>query len=496
MIRHLLYVLLFIPFASVSISAQAVSFPSAEVEFIIGPQVTSGSATLPGATWFDSNAIEKGLQFGAAFPSAPPYHVLSGTLSLAHGSAVVTGTGTSFLTDFPAPINRFNVYIRAADGTLQTCFLASVNSDTSLTLSQSWQPTTQSGRTFSTATGDESNAFLDANYYDQAMVQYINYYRTGDVRFRDYARKIADSWWQASFIDEGRTPFTNQIAPRSVSLNGLMLRALDGRPEMWPWIVDFTRQAFDLWVGQRINGDGLYFGAREGGYMLLFAANVARTHPDAVIRVEFQAKALDAAVNYYARLQLADGTWRWLDPDFWIGNAEQPFHVGILLEGMIATHRLTANTTVRMSILKAVEGLYLVGYNPVNWDAMYYQVGGTWTDGTNCAAGCGLASGPYPGTYFGAVADARQLNATCIHSFGYAYALTADPKYVAWGDEIFTASFGAERGFRLLAWFNEKTYDEAYRTGGRYLAWRETVPVRRVELQGRVKLSGKSGVSP
>lgn len=488
----LLTYLLIVP---VTAQAQNVTFPSNEVEFVIGPQVTSGSSSITGAVWFDSNAFDKGLQFGAAFPATPPYHSLPGTISLTQGSRIVSGTGTQFLTSFPAPVNRFNFYVRASNGVLQTYFITSVESNFSLTLSQNWQLPTQSGRPYLTATGDESNAFLDANYYDQAQVQYINYYRTGDARFLTYARKIADSWWLSSFIDEGRTTFTNQIAPRNVSLNGLILRALDGRPEMWPWIVSFTRDAFSLWVGQHINDAGLYFGAREGGYMLLFAANLAKVHPDPVVRAEFQAKAIDAAVNYYARLQLADGTWRWLDPDFWTGNAEQPFHVGILLEGMIATHRLTGNTTVRTSIIEAVEGLYLVGFNPVDWDAMYYQVGGAFLDGTSCATGCGLAAGVYPGP-FGTVAEARQLNATCIHSFGYAFAITSDLRFRDWGDEIFAASFGAEQGFRMLAWFNEKNYDEAYRTGGHYLAWREAFPLTRGSLSGKVKLSGKATVQP
>ncbi len=41
---------------------------------------------------------------------------------------------------------------------------------------------------------DDGGVYQNRNYYDQALAQYINYYRTGDVKFRDYARKIADSW--------------------------------------------------------------------------------------------------------------------------------------------------------------------------------------------------------------------------------------------------------------------------------------------------------------
>lgn len=474
---------------------QSVTFPSASVEFILGPQVPSGTATITGASWFDSNAIDKGLQFGAVFPASPPYRPLTGTVSLTQGSNLVTGTGTQFLTDFPAPVNRFNFFVTAIDGSLKTYFLTSVNSNTSLTLSQPWQSATQSNRPFATATGDEMNLFLDMNYYDQAQVQYINHYRTGDVRYRDYARKIADSWWLAPFVDQGRASFNNQIAPRSVSLNGLILRALDGRPEMWSWTTDFARQAFDLWVGQRVNNSELYFGVREGGYCLLFITNLAVVHPDAATRAEFTTKALNAAVNYYARLQFPDGTWRWVDPDFWTGMAMQPFHVGILLEGLIAVHRLTGNGVVRSAIIKAVEALYQIGFNPNQWDAMYYQIFGAFLDGTSCATGCGLAAGTYPGP-FGTVGEARQLNATCIHSFGYAYAITGDTKFRNWGDEIFGATFGDVQGFRIQAGLNEKNYDEAYRTGGHYLAWRESASQSRAGMEGKVKMSGKVQIAP
>ena len=473
-LAFILIVLFVIPFQT--IESDQVTFPSPEVQAILGPQVKSGTSALPGAAWFDSNAIDSGLKFGEQFPADYPYHQLTGSLSVTQGSKTITGSGTKFLAELPAPVNQFNFYIRDSSGAVHTHFITAVTSDTSLTVSEAWSGLSESSRPYFVTTGDEANAYLNANYYDQVQAQYINYHRTGDVRFRDAARKIADSWWKAPFCDEGRASTNNIIAPRHISLNGLMLRALDGRPEMWPWIVKFTREMFDIWVGQRVSYPGLYFGIREGGYMLLFAANLARVHPDATIRDEFRTKALDAAVNYYARLQKTDGTWRWGD-DAWRGEAMQPFQVGILLEGMIATYELTRDTTIRTSIIRGTEGLYQFGFNPDQWDAMYYLVGGAWPDGTDCSNGCGEATNPYPPP-FGKVAEARQLNAACIHAFGYAFLLTGDQKFIQWGDEIFTASFGAEPGFRLLAdltgnpTVGPKNYDEAYRAAGKYLALR------------------------
>ena len=447
-----------------------VQLPSPEVEFIIGPLLKSGSSQNP-FSWFDQNAISRGLQLGAEFPASPPMKQITGTISLTHGQPAVVGNGTRFTVELPAPVNQFNFFIRDAQGGLQTYYIKSVADDTHLTLTQTWQPASQTGRPVFTATGDEFNEYLNVNYYDQAMVQYINYYRTGDARFLTYARKIADSWWQMPLIGEGKTDVDNSLAPRHASLSGLMLRALDGRPEMWPWIVNYTRAKFDLWVGQRVKYPALYYGAREGGYMLLYAADLAMVHPQKEVRAEFERKALDAAVNWYARVQFPDGSWRWGD-DAWQGDAMQPFHVGILLEGMIAVHRVTNDERVKASILKGTGALYKVSYNERGWRAMYYQVFGSYKDGTSCDKGCGAAGSSFPPSDVNQIAEARQLNATCIHTFGYAYFLTGDEKFRNWGDEIFDATFGKKDRYRGLAFSRAKEYDESYRSAGKYLAWR------------------------
>jgi len=57
--------------AQTSATDDLVVFPSAEVEFIVGPQLRSGSSSQI-APWFDANAIERGLSLGAEFPAVPP----------------------------------------------------------------------------------------------------------------------------------------------------------------------------------------------------------------------------------------------------------------------------------------------------------------------------------------------------------------------------------------------------------------------------------------
>jgi hypothetical protein len=151
---------------------------------------------------------------------------------------------------------------------------------------------------------------------------------------------------------------------------------------------------------------------------------------------------------------------------------EQPFQVGIVNEAMIAVHRLTGDERVKAAILKSAEHEFARSYNSKGWRSMYYFIHGQFNTGFSCENGCGNASNPFPPGDLNQVYDARQLNATTIHLFGYAYAVSGDPKFRQWGDEIFDATYGGADGFRGIAGYRGKEYDESYRSGGRYLAWR------------------------
>src|SRR4029078_2595795 len=77
-------------------------------------------------------------------------------------------------------------------------------------------------------------------------------------------------------------------------------------------------------------------------------------------------------VNLTGRVQYADGSYRWDNPYFTdtdggtLVQVMQPFLVGIMLEGIVATHRLSTNATVRQSALtqitKAASCLYNITY--------------------------------------------------------------------------------------------------------------------------------------
>lgn len=447
-----------------------VQFPSAEVEFIAGPQLKVGSGFNP-VPWFDQTAISKGLEHGTNFPSSPPQHALTGTVTATKDSKTIVGVGTRFQRDFAGKPYTYHIFIEDSGNVLRDYIVSSVEDDTHLSISLAWAQPTTAERRFAKATGDEFDEYVNLNYYDQGLCQYVNYYRTGDQRFLTIARKITDSWWKGSFIAEGHAEVSASLAPRNISLNGLILRAMDGRPEMWPWITSYVREQFETWVGLRVSYPGFYYGLRDPGYMLLYAANLGRVHPDPGVRSEFRKKALDAAVKLYARLQSSDGGF-YFDLDN-ITKTTQPFQVGLLAEGLIAIHRLTGDETVKRVILKSAEHQYSRCYNAKGWRGMYYFVGGKTRDkNESCEAGCGAAANSYPPADPGQISEVRQLNGTTIHQFGYAYLISGENKYRQWGDDILDATFSGRDGHRGLAAARAKEYDESYRSGGKYLAWR------------------------
>ncbi len=462
-----------------SAANQLVTLPSPEIDFLIGPQVSSGTSTVPGAAWFDQNAIDRGLALCGQFPDeahTPGNILIAGTVSVTNGSRTVTGVGTRFLSE----AKDYAVISNGGSGRFVK-IVSSVQSDTSLTLNAPWQGGTFNGQTMSSPTATEVDNYQGyLNYYDFALTQYTNYYRTGDQRFLNCARKVADSWWSQPIIDYGRNLVSvngEGLAPRSVSLTGLILRALDGRPEMWPWITDYVDYHFRNWVEVPLNWNGLYYGVRDGGFMLLYAADLGAVHPDPGTRNLFRTRALAGATGYYARLQSSDGSYRWSVDDSSPGaldgftGMEQPFMVGILNEGMIATHRLTNDPIVRNAILKSVEHEYQRSYSPNGWRGMYYFVHGQFNNGLSCETGCGNAANPFPPTDPGLITEARQLNATTVSQFGYAFYISGDARFRTWGNEVFDATYSGADGYRGLAAYRGKEYDESYRTGARYLAW-------------------------
>jgi hypothetical protein len=503
-----------------------VEFNNPSVAFLIGPLLKSGSERNP-YRWFDRIQLQAGMKNATDFPRLPP-KALTGRVSLSKGSNIVQGSGTRFMSQVdpggPAPFNGV-LYILDAGSTMQLTYVASVQSDTQLTLKTPWGFASVVNTIGSTdgvpPTGGGSSlldVYLSRNYYDLALTLYVAYYRTGDVRYLNEARKVADSWW-LSRPDEGRaTDYNQTFTARGASLGGLMLRALDGRPEMWDWINRYTRFEFDSWIKLHLN-EGL-IDPREQGYLLLYAAWLAKVLPDsfprtsggtetggAAMRAQYLTDAESAVLNLTGRLQYADGSYRWDNPYFTdldggtLVQVMQPFLVGIMLEGIVAVHQISTNAAVKQSaanqITKAANCLYNITYRrnekvsdapSLRWRSQwYFYYGGTTVNPTRYAKGGGSA------VTGGAekVKEERQLNSTVVHVFGYAYQITNDPIYRQMGDEMFDASYGeGVDGIHNLAdsLYHTKDYTMNYRSAATYLARRlqgqpPTSSTRRAEPQ-------------
>ena len=498
------------------IRSELVTYPSGEVAFICGPQLKAGSRLNP-FPWFDSTQSAQGHVQGRAAPRIAP-RVLTGALNVRPNSVVVNGVGTRFLVEVhpagPAPF--YNGWLRIHHGgTEREVKVASVQSDTQLTLTTPWKSGEVRSATADTYHHDVHQGvwnydhYMRAMYYDTALVEYLNYYRTGDRAFLDYGRKMADALWDSQYLDFGTvTEGPNNLPPRSQAFAGLMLRALDGKPEYWDYLYREVRATFDNWLKVRRNNPTLYYDIREDGYAQLYAVMLAGILPDryqlyangtlhpptgmatdgARKRAALLADAEDIAVNFFGRLQKSDGSWRWDIESEKAVNTEQPFMVGLYLESAILLHQLTKNPSVkahlRDQITRACRHLFRDTYRATEavkdmpqyrWRGVwYYWGGGTVANARAYERGHGQRATNGDSNVIRGV---RHLNSTIHHAFGYAYVLTGDREFLKMGDEIFGASFGdATDTLRNLATVGGKEYDMTFRSSGRYLAWRLSRP--------------------
>lgn len=334
-------------------------------------------------------------------------------------------------------------------------------------------------------------------YYDLALVFYQLYYRTNNPAFLTAARGVADSIWSGPVNKNGAGDSAG-VSPRESTLGGLIVRAQDGRPEIWPGILRFLDEHYEIWVGPRLNYESLYYGAREIAYVLLYATWVAKTHPDVAIREKWQGKVKDALEKYVLRVQRKDGAWIWNDPyDPWgeggFINISQPFHVGLLLEALIAYHRLTGDYNTGLAIVKACEYLWNKAYRakiPITdqsgkfWRSfLYFSEGGTKLkpDSFNLTSDPGGPAGDDPNL---SVNGARQATGLIVHAFGYAYFLTNNPKYLVQGDDMFDAVYSKSDGYEGLHYLaaykpslDQRSFNQSYRSSGKYLAWRKRLDI-------------------
>ena len=510
-------------------ASDVVQISDPKVALIVGPQLLQGSSPY---SLFENWLNTTSLTMADAFPAIPPRvqtdYGLPGFVSVNNGSAAVVGSGTDFVKYVsmgPAPYYNGHLRIRDSGGTYREVEVASITDATHLTLTANWSFGNVSGALADTYDSDTGNTdfYINQNYYDFGLVLYCQYYRTGNPAFLTAARKVTDSWWQSAIAEGTRT---DAYTPRNSSLGGLMLRALDGRPEMFDWLYRFTTGQFQIWVKNHVSSSVLVNGVRDGGFMLLYETWLSYVLPNtytlygngtqnastgtasdgATKRTSMLADAEDAAVNYYGRLQhrgdSIDGAWTWDDFDFGpnpptdkLEDIEQPFMIGLLLQALtdLRRHPSTSTSTksdLQTSITKSVGdlGTWFRNNHPSDQQTKLWRCywefihGGITSNATLYASGGGYGTGDWSNAALAPSAvgadpnltinSARDINALIVHGFGYAYLITSTTSYKTQGDDQFEAAFGGADGYQATCAQGPKQFNQCFRTSTRYVAYR------------------------
>ncbi len=294
-----------------------VLIPDERVATLFGPMLMLGRSPWP---WFDDRHRYLADAFGG-WLSSDPNRIddwnapLSGTISVTQGSTVITGANTQFQTDFcaggTAPVSEtpLIVWYPIEGGTGRYEVMPkSCDSQTQITLQSAYQRPTASGLRYAkmACRGCWVNGSDNVNYYDNVLAFYALYYRTGLTKYRDYARTLADRWWSSPRIDEGRCREANACIgwPRGRSLAGMVARALDGRPDMWPGLRRFIDAS-----AVSIQTTSAPYDIRENAYEVAEVAYGALFDPDSGRRAQYIVALQNSIVNKWAPNQKPNGNW-------------------------------------------------------------------------------------------------------------------------------------------------------------------------------------------
>jgi hypothetical protein len=389
------------------------------VDTLLGPMVRYGANPWPWAD--DRHKAEADMQRGqldtyfSAFWDTPA----PGTIAVTAGSAVVTGVGTSFTTTFcqgpgspttlksggPEIVVWYPNSSPAGHGT-RSMIVSSCQSDTQVTMSVPWATDVadchSGGCPYAFGSGTLDTVWKDnsapANFYDAVAAFYAMYYRTGLDDYLVAARTLADRFWTyeldsgticAGNDGKGGCIYSQRWAPRNMSMLGMVLRALDGRPDMWPGIRTIAKFYASYYLLSADPAWGLW-DIREEAYHMATVAYDAMFDPDATSRAGSKTALSYAMDHLWKKTQSPDGSWQQM---YYAYNSwtSKPTTVA-LING---SNLITGNGT---SWTSGVNGRRIVftasSQMPANRQAQestYYTI--TYVDGTHI-----ILDRPYQGT--------------------------------------------------------------------------------------------------
>jgi hypothetical protein len=336
---------------------------NAVVDTLLGSMIRYGASPWP---WMD-NRHKAGAQFNIGhltdyFTNYWLDSKQTGTVTVTSGSATVTGYNTSFTTTFcQGPGNPTapktvaggqNVYIlvwhpmtspAAYDGLPENTGLRfepvqSCQSDTQLTITENWPtwiPDCSGGgcsysyddaslnTTVSPAADGYSGVYqypehAGSNFYDAVAAFYALYYRSGIDDYLTAARTLADRDWKYRLGSGLECHYGSQdrcgagLAPRTQSTLGMVLRAFDGRPDMWPGlknIFDYHRQVIHSSVYYYHSVSDL----REAAYETAILSYCSLYYPSAYdsdgTKAACKAELSYDIANMWSLKQVGDGSW-------------------------------------------------------------------------------------------------------------------------------------------------------------------------------------------
>ena len=349
-----------------------------------------------------TNVVGTGTLFLTELSKQNIFHVakqLTGTVQFTSGSNLITGVGTQFLSEvqvgdkiYPDDLSDWlagtvvsvdsNTQVTlsvnhwttrsstAAKSTRADLRIASIQSDTQLTLLDAYPKANESGLKWHSRGYNPWASNLDNDfywgyqvYYDHAFVCFQRYFATGDVNWLNVARGIARGYGENWGITVQAPNYEDSGAPRSTPFMGGVVEALlddaatgiPGNSLFWHYLYGYADYQFTMWTWSRRTYAGFYYGIRDGGYSTMYAAAMAGTLPDsyrtpnntwvsdgAAKRATFKSRVVGVcrktgADAYYGRLQHTDGGMYWADSQNWW---TQPFQIGLLTEAYSYVMRL------------------------------------------------------------------------------------------------------------------------------------------------------------
>lgn len=319
------------------------STSNSAINTLLGPQVKYGSNQW---TWLDavhfntSNLVMNWQQTGQYYDFQYWNSAQSGTVTFTTGSNIVTGVGTNFQTLFcgggTSPVNGAFIQLwnpnASLPGMKRVSIIQSCDSATQITLASPWNNTNVvnvsdchlGGCNYNY--GDTTLSYLGlwisnvyySDFYDAVAGLYSMYYRTGIDTYLNAARTLADNFWVNQY-DSGNNYYINQglqASPRNRALLGLVLRALDGRSDMWAGLenvfnfeINEINGAISFYGGSLPPGQWFNTDPRESGYLLEGEALCALADPNPSQVTTCQNALVNAIENGMKTSRYPDGNW-------------------------------------------------------------------------------------------------------------------------------------------------------------------------------------------